>query len=68
MKMLLPTRIGGTRWLPHFEKALNIFSRGYKLFLYQLENASHQNAKAEGLAKMMRDGNLILYMLSLKVT
>ncbi|XP_052274966.1 zinc finger protein 862-like isoform X2 [Dreissena polymorpha] len=66
MKMLLPTRIGGTRWLPHFEKALNIFSRGYKLFLYQLENASHQNAKAEGLAKMMRDGNLILYMLSLK--
>ncbi|KAH3853519.1 hypothetical protein DPMN_096044 [Dreissena polymorpha] len=39
---------------------------GYKLFLYQLENASHQNAKAEGLAKMMRDGILILYMLSLK--
>jgi len=60
--MICPARIGGTRWLPHLEKAINIFIRGYKVFLYQLDSA-----KAEGMAKMMRDGNLVVFMMSLKV-
>ena len=47
------------------EKAINILIRGYKVFLYQLDRAD--SAKAEGLAKMKRDGNPVVHMMSLKV-
>lgn len=30
MKMLLPTHVGGTRWLPHLALAIRNFTRGYK--------------------------------------
>ncbi|XP_052282229.1 E3 SUMO-protein ligase KIAA1586-like [Dreissena polymorpha] len=46
-RQLLPTRIGGTRWLPHYMKAITIFLKTYKVVRYHLENSSHKNAKAE---------------------
>ena len=52
MKPILPSRIGGTRWLPHLQRAMNAFTKGFKAIIMQLENSSHDNPKAEGLAKL----------------
>lgn len=67
MNQILPSRVGGTRWLPHVERAISAFVKGYKPIKMQLETASHQNSKAEGLAVLMRNGGIISYMLILKV-
>lgn len=67
MNQILPSRVGGTRWLPHVERAISAFVKGYKRIKMQLETASHQNSKAEGLAVLMRNGGIISYMLILKV-
>lgn len=67
MKPILPTRIGGTRWLPHVERALKVFFKGYRAFCYHLQNSSHENSKAEGLAKLATDGHVVVFMLKLKV-
>lgn len=37
MKALMPTRVGGTRWLPHLFKALDHFLRGYAGIVRHLE-------------------------------
>ncbi|KAK3083616.1 hypothetical protein FSP39_000304 [Pinctada imbricata] len=66
-KQILPTRVGGTRWLPHVSKALYTFFKGYSAIRQQLENASHANPKAEGLVKLMQDGQLMVFLLLLKV-
>ncbi|XP_053393195.1 E3 SUMO-protein ligase KIAA1586-like [Mercenaria mercenaria] len=55
IKQVLPTRIGGTRWLPHMERAINAFLGGYRAIRAQLETGSHNNPKAEGLAKLASD-------------
>jgi hypothetical protein len=67
-RQLLPTRIGGTRWLPHFMRAINIFLKTYKVLRYHLETSSHKNAKAEGLAKILGDGHVIVYLIAMKVS
>lgn len=67
INQILPSRVGGTRWLPHVARAINGFIKGYRAIRLQLESASHNNAKAEGLAKLARDGSIISYMLILKV-
>jgi hypothetical protein len=67
MKPIMPTRIGGTRWLPHVERAIKVFMKGYKAFCFHLQNSSHENAKAEGLAKLACDGHVLVFMLKLKV-
>ncbi|WAR18858.1 ZN862-like protein, partial [Mya arenaria] len=66
IKPILPTRIGGTRWLPHYERAIRVISKGYKAFRFHLENSSHKNPKAEGLVKLLRDGHVIVFILTLK--
>lgn len=66
-KQILPTRVGGTRWVPHLYKAIVGFFKGYQAIRHHLESASHTNAKAEGLAKIAADGNIIVFLLSLKV-
>ncbi|XP_071142824.1 zinc finger protein 862-like [Mytilus edulis] len=66
INQILPSRVGGTRWLPHVARAINGFIKGYRAIRLQLESASHNNAKAEGLAKLARDGSIISYMLILK--
>ncbi|KAH3885507.1 hypothetical protein DPMN_009501 [Dreissena polymorpha] len=64
---IMPTRIGGTRWLPHLDRSLSAFFKGYRALVYKLQTSSHDNAKAEGFAKLATDGFLILYLLQLKV-
>lgn len=63
----MPTRVGGTRWLPHLSRAIDNFLKAYVPIRNHLETASHQNSKAEGLAKLAGNGNIIVFMLSLKV-
>ncbi|WAR25571.1 K1586-like protein, partial [Mya arenaria] len=65
-KVLLPTRVGGTRWLPHLDLAIRNFIRGYKAVRSHLESASHSHPKAEGLAKISADSNVLGFVLSLK--
>ncbi|XP_013398487.1 E3 SUMO-protein ligase KIAA1586-like [Lingula anatina] len=64
-KVLLPTRVGGTCWLPHIHRALHVFLRGYTVFVYHLQNSSHDNAKCEGLAKLATDGHVVVHLLHL---
>jgi hypothetical protein len=66
MNQVLPTRVGGTRWLPHLHKAMNIFFKSYKVLRHHLENASHESPKAEGLCKIAGDGHVIAFLLALK--
>ncbi|KAJ8313458.1 hypothetical protein KUTeg_008992 [Tegillarca granosa] len=63
---VLQMRVGGTRWVPHTIAALNAFFRSYQAIVMQLENASHENPKAEGLSKMAQDMNIITYLMVLK--
>jgi hypothetical protein len=67
LRQILPTRVDGTRWLPHTQRAINALVKGYKAFKMQLDSSSHKNAKAEGYAKMLQDGHIITYLLMLKV-
>jgi len=67
MSSILPKRVGGTRWLPHTCRAISAFMKGYKAIINQLETCSHTNLKAEGYAKLALDGNVICYILILKV-
>ncbi|XP_041132044.1 uncharacterized protein LOC121329964 isoform X1 [Polyodon spathula] len=41
-KPLVPTRVGGTRWVSHFLRALDYFLRGYKGFVQHLEQVEEQ--------------------------
>ncbi len=33
-----PTKLGGTRWLPHIERALNTVMKNYTVLLTHMEN------------------------------
>lgn len=66
MKQVLPTRVGGTRWLPHTYRAITVLIKGYRAIRQQLETSSHNNAKAEGYARLIGDGHVITYILKLK--
>ncbi|XP_053408494.1 uncharacterized protein LOC123560874 [Mercenaria mercenaria] len=48
------------------ERAINAFLGGYRAIRAQLETGSHNNPKAEGLAKLASDGHVIIYILLLK--
>ena len=41
IKKILPTRVEGTRWLPHMFRAINVLIKGYRGLRSQLENSSH---------------------------
>lgn len=64
--VVLPKRIGGTLWLPHMSRVIHLFLQGYTAFKLHLETSSHKNAKAEGLAKLLRDCSVV-FMLDLKI-
>ena len=69
MSPLLPPRIGGTRWLPHVDHAINVFVWSYRALVTQLQDASGQsnNAKCEGLAKAAMSVVMIVFILELQV-
>ncbi|XP_076081027.1 zinc finger protein 862-like isoform X2 [Mytilus galloprovincialis] len=66
MKKILPTHVGGTRWMPHMLRAINVIIKGYRGFKAHLESASHENPKAEGLTKILTDVAVVTFMLNLK--
>ena len=37
LKVILPTRVGGTRWVGHLKKAVSIFLRGYTAIRQHLQ-------------------------------
>ncbi|WAR15609.1 ZN862-like protein [Mya arenaria] len=50
MKVMLPVRIGGTRWLSHMKTAVNVFLNGYNAIvqhLGQLQNRDVQVSRTE---------------------
>ena len=70
VSQVLPTRVGGTRWLSHILLAINRFLKGYKAFVAHLSTASQppvNNSKAEGLAKLATDVRVVCFILTLKV-
>jgi len=60
------TCIGGTCWLSHCMRAITIFLKSYTFLRYQLEHSSHDNAKTEGLARILRDGHVFVYMIAMQ--
>ncbi|WAR00133.1 ZN862-like protein [Mya arenaria] len=66
MKPLVPTRAGGTRWVPHIHLAATVLTKGYKAITTKLANASHKNPKAEGLYKLATDFNVVSFLLLVK--
>ena len=67
VKGILPPRVGGTRWLPHIMASLNALFRCYQAYVTHLENESHRTAKAEGLAIMAKNFNVICFAMILHV-
>ncbi|VDI54723.1 Hypothetical predicted protein [Mytilus galloprovincialis] len=70
MKVVLPTRIGGTRWVGHLLRALINFMSGYQAIKKHLEqvcaSATHKvsnstSGKAKGLLKLITSRDIILY-------
>ena len=64
---VFPSRVGGTRWVPHTVRAIEIFIRAYDVFCAHLENASHSTPKAEGLCKLAQDIDVVAYIFVLQV-
>ncbi|KAK0140097.1 Zinc finger protein 862 [Merluccius polli] len=70
MKALMPTRVGGTRWLPHLFKALDNFLRGYAGIVRHLQEKSQEatninavlRAKAKGFLNIAKDGFAVFSM------
>ncbi|KAJ8332554.1 hypothetical protein SKAU_G00423430 [Synaphobranchus kaupii] len=47
IKIWKPANLGGTRWLPHIEKALNTLMRDYTPVLTHMENTLETRVKTE---------------------
>lgn len=66
-KMLVPTPVGGTRWLPHTERALKHLITGYVGIVLHHEqmqqNPSRESsAKARNFLKLLKDKAVILWL------
>ncbi|XP_061168890.1 zinc finger protein 862-like [Saccostrea echinata] len=66
-KMLVPTRVGGTRWLPHTERALKHVITGYDGIVLHLEQmqqnpSKESSAKARNFLKLLKDKSVILWL------
>ncbi|CAG2257191.1 unnamed protein product [Mytilus edulis] len=70
-KVLLPTRIGGTRWVGHLLRALENFLTGYEAVKQHLEqicspdaverSSASTSGKAKGLLKLVKSKHVMLY-------
>ena len=67
-KGVLPLKVTGARWLPHMYRGISSLLRTYRAYEVHLSTISHQNPKAEGLVKIMKDKNLMAFVLFLQVT
>ena len=65
---ILPPKVTGTRWLPHLYRGLQALVRTYRAYEAHLSSLSHQNAKAEGLVKILLDKSLMAFVFFLQVS
>jgi hypothetical protein len=68
MKGTLPHRVSGSRWMPHMQRALNTIFKSYPGYMSHLENESNKNAKAEGLAKILGNYQVMVFAVVLRVS
>ncbi|XP_052061801.1 E3 SUMO-protein ligase KIAA1586-like [Mytilus californianus] len=61
----LPKCVGGSRWMPHMKTALGSLFKSYSGYITHLQNQSHNNPKAEGLAKILASLNVVVFALML---
>ena len=72
LKILLPTRANGTRWVSHVSRALDHFVQGYKAFrlhFEQLVNSKERGdskAKAQGFLKLIKAHDIVAMALFLQ--
>ncbi|XP_069134264.1 zinc finger protein 862-like [Argopecten irradians] len=67
--VLVPTRVGGTRWLPHTKRALHNVLTGYSGIVQHLEQLQspcsvkkEASAKARNFLKLLKDPKCIYWM------
>ncbi|XP_063437754.1 zinc finger protein 862-like [Mytilus trossulus] len=68
-KMLTPTRVGGTRWVPHHERALTTILHGKEAITQHLEqmqvpgeSRKDSSAKARNFLKALKDKNVSFWL------
>ncbi|ELU08638.1 hypothetical protein CAPTEDRAFT_204943 [Capitella teleta] len=70
MQSAIPTRIGGTKWINHFLKALNTMFKAHSAILQHLQNLQDEKAdqaqKARGMTRWLRDEQLITFALFMR--
>lgn len=64
---LLPPKVTGTRWMAHLWRGIQALVRTFTAYNAHLSTISHQNAKAEGLVKIMLGKDLVCFLLFLQV-
>ena len=67
VKGIQPPRVGGTRWVSHVAKGVGALLRNFVALHVHLSSLSHQNAKAEGLVKLLISKGVVNFLLYLKV-
>ena len=67
MKPQVPSRIGGTRWMAHMIRAINKTLASFQGLTTHLATASHSNAKAEGLYKLLTSTGTLAFIVFLRV-
>ncbi|XP_060083578.1 zinc finger protein 862-like [Ylistrum balloti] len=65
IKGVLPTKVTGTRWLPHLSRGIKNLLRSYKAFEAHLATISYSNPKGEGLYKIMTSKDVVCFVLFL---
>ena len=72
LKILLPTRANGTRWVSHVSRALDHFVQGCKAFCLQFEQLVNSKergdskAKAQGFLKLIKAYDIVAMALFLQ--
>ncbi|KAJ8340716.1 hypothetical protein SKAU_G00353490 [Synaphobranchus kaupii] len=70
LNVLMPTRIGGTRWVSHLLRTSDQFLRGYKGIAHHLEEIQSpdsegvnevQRSKARGFLRIMKDQDVLRF-------
>ncbi|XP_013391821.1 zinc finger protein 862-like [Lingula anatina] len=62
----LPPKVTGTRWICHVSRGVDNILHNFPAYELHLSNASHENAKAEGLVKILLQKEIVLFMLVLQ--
>ena len=67
VKGVQPPRVGGTRWVGHVATGISALLRNFPALHAHLSSLSHNNAKAEGLCKLLTSKSVLNFLLFLKV-